>query len=207
MRRWRGWRLGGLQRLGYGHRDDFVLPPAVRHLLRCLRTLGRVFRQHRADQVRDVGRHLGPQIVTRGGASMTWPGQDLGSPCRAERRPTVNRREQRASEGIDVRAGCWRPRFRGPVSGAIYSGVPITCRHPSAGYAISFRSPVSPAPKSRILTTPLSVSIRFCGLMSRWTMPLRNACCSTLGGLADALAGVGDQQRPLLATTSPGTGP
>ena len=42
---------------------------------------------------------------------------------------------------------------------------------------------------------PSRASIRFCGLMSRWTMPLLVGVLQAQRRLADVVAGVGHRQR------------
>ncbi len=59
-------------------------------------------------------------------------------------------------------------------SGAMYAGVPTV-----VPVAVRLGPPASESafamPKSAIFTSPSAVTIRFSGLMSRWTMPRRSA--------------------------------
>ena len=83
-------------------------------------------------------------------------------------------------------------------SGATYSGVPMN-ESSCVSRGAAFRSLRTRArPKSRTFTSPFGVTIRFCGLMSRWTMPVLEGVLQAQRRLADEVAGAGHRQRPLL---------
>ena len=84
-------------------------------------------------------------------------------------------------------------------SGAMYSAVPIGWPLPvisSPGVWVAWSNA---SPRSRILIVPLPVSIRFEGLMSRWTNPCSCTDCRPRAAWRTILAGVGDGQLAMAA--------